>query len=419
MQTQATKQKTTNVVVLGGGYGGTLAALRLAGKTRGHNVTVTLLNGGDHFVERIRLHQVAADQPLPTRPFAQLLAGTGIAFVQGWATALDPQRNVITVQRDGASTELGYDYLIYAPGSVVNREGVPGVAEHAHTLANADAAADLRRAASALPAGAGLLVIGGGLTGIEAAAELAEAYPHLRVTLATQGEFGSALSRRGAAHLRTVFERLHITVLERANITHLTEGKAHCADGRTLPFAAALWAGPFTVPQLARDAGIDTDAAGRVLVDANLRSVSHENIYGVGDAAAATLRMSCATAMPMGAHAADVLAAHLLNAPEPGPFRFAFALRCISLGRRHALVQAVDAADVPRERVFTGWLGARIKELICRYTVWSLSLERRFPGLYSWPQAELPALTGSRGDERSDASAHAGPAERAELAYDR
>lgn len=426
MQTDATTQNHgKRIVILGGGYGGTLAALRLAGKTRGHNVNITLINGSECFVERIRLHQLAADQPLRMRSFEQLLAGTGVRFVQGWVTALDPQRNAVTVQREAGSVDMAYDYLIYAPGSSVDREGVPGLAEHAHTLADATATAHLRRAARALSPGARLLVIGGGLTGIEAATELAESYPQLRVTLATLGALGADLSPRGAEYLRTVFQTLLIPVLDHTRITHLTAGAAHCEDGRTISFDAALWAGPFTVPPLARDAGLATDASGRLLVDAHLRSVSHENVYGVGDAAAAALRMGCVSAMPMGAHAADALAAQLSDAAEPAPFEFAFLLRCVSLGRRRALVQTVDACDVPRERVFTGWLAARIKELICRYTVWSLHWERRFPGLYSWPQAPLPALadpgrTGRTTNEEAErhAAPTAAPTAAPELAHD-
>jgi NADH dehydrogenase FAD-containing subunit len=124
-------------------------------------------------------------------------------------------------------------------------------------------------------------------------------------------------------------------------------------------------------------------------VDAALRSVAHPNIYAVGDAAATPLRMACATAMPMGAYAADHLAARLNGQPQIEPFRFAYVLQCLSLGRRRALVQFVDRDDTPQERIITGWWGARIKELICRFTVWSLRWEKRVPGAYWWAKADL------------------------------
>ena len=131
------------------------------------------------------------------------------------------------------------------------------------------------------------------------------------------------------------------------------------------------------------------DSRGRVLIDETLRNPTYANMYGVGDAAAAPVRMGCVSAMPMAAYAADHLAAQILDEAPVSPFGFKFMVRCISLGRRRGLVQLVDGDDTPREKIITGWTAARIKELICRYTVWSLYLEKRFPGSYQWPQEKL------------------------------
>jgi len=54
----------TRIVVIGAGYAGLLATVRLAGKTRHNNVAITLVNASDVFVERLRLHQFAANQAI-------------------------------------------------------------------------------------------------------------------------------------------------------------------------------------------------------------------------------------------------------------------------------------------------------------------------------------------------------------------
>ena len=95
-----------SVVVLGGGYAGTLAALRVAGRTRGPGVRVTLVNATDTFVERIRLHQVATRQPLARRSLPELLAGSGIQFVRGWVTGLEPAEE----PRSGGAGEMGFGF---------------------------------------------------------------------------------------------------------------------------------------------------------------------------------------------------------------------------------------------------------------------------------------------------------------------
>jgi len=383
--------KRTKVVILGGGYAGTLAALRLAGKTKGQPVELYLVNGQDHFVERIRHHELAAGKPPVQVPFTKLLGKRGIRFVHGWCTAIAPAAKQLSIQTTSGTETLSYDYLIYALGSTITTEHVPGLTEHAYTLADETVAGKLQAQARTLAAQKGqLLIIGGGLTGIEAATELAETYPDLCVTMATRGTLGAALSAAGTAHIQKVFTRLGIEVIENISIDHLTANAAHTSAGRVLSFDSCLWTGAFSVPKLAGASGLPVDQGGRLMVDETLRVVNHPEIYAAGDAAASRLRMACATALPMGAYVADHLAAQLTGKPAPAAFRFAYMVQCISLGRRNGLVQLVQPDDTAKPQVITGWLAARIKELICRYTLWSIHQERRWPGFHAWPQSAQP-----------------------------
>lgn len=384
------RNEKTRIVVIGAGYSGLLAALRLARRTKLDQATLTLVNASDQFVERIRLHQLVAGQRLPTHSLARLLSGTRIEFIEGKVTALDPVGKGLTVHNQSGTQRIAYDQLIYALGSRIDRSGVPGAAEYSHTL-NAFSTQELANALPALAnSGGRLLIVGGGLTGIELATELAESYPQLYVELATAGVLGEQLSAAGVAYLREVFGKLNIAVHEHTLITHLKAGQALTADGSTLPFDQCVWTAGFSVPALAKESGLAVNAAGQVIVDAELRSVSHPAIFAVGDAAAfapetgLSLRMACATAMPMGAHAAGNVAT-LLNGKVPRPFAFGFVVRCISLGRRRGLVQFTHPDDAPARRVITGWPAAVIKELICRATWYSLLLERRVGSLFYWP----------------------------------
>lgn len=67
--------KTTRIVVLGGGYAGIMAALRVAGKTKKLRTAVTFINALDHFVERPRLHEQATGAPLKGKPLTDMLRG--------------------------------------------------------------------------------------------------------------------------------------------------------------------------------------------------------------------------------------------------------------------------------------------------------------------------------------------------------
>src|SRR3954465_4261936 len=77
------------VLVVGGGFAGGLAAVRLAGRARGH-VDVTVVNPRLDFVNRVRMHQVAVGRPAPF-PSLPVMLGAGVGFLEGWVTAIDPQ----------------------------------------------------------------------------------------------------------------------------------------------------------------------------------------------------------------------------------------------------------------------------------------------------------------------------------------
>lgn len=393
---QTNKSLSTQVVVIGAGYAGLLATLRLARLTRRQPVQITLVNASANFVERTRLHQQASGQTTKTIAIQELLRGTPVRFVQGKVTALHPGQRQISVENATGCQTLAYDHLIYALGSHTALAQLPGATEHAYVVEQHSAIAErLER----LAPGAQILVIGGGLTGIEAATELAESHPHLHVTLATNGVLGADLSVAGARHLAHTTQQLGITVREQTKIIRLESGQALVNNGDPLPFDLCLYTAGFAVSPLAGAAGLAVNNKGQIIVDARLHSVSHPAIYAIGDAATFApetglkLRMACATAMPMAAQVAENLARKLVGKPEQ-PFRFGYAARCISLGRQNGLVQLVDATDRSRSWVLTGRLGAWMKERILQYTIWSLRLERHL-GVYNWPHTNAAQVIDS------------------------
>lgn len=373
-----TPQKS-QIVVLGAGYAGMLAAFRVAGKAK-QQAQVTLINRDANFFERVRMHQAAVGYTKHIHPIADMLRGTNIDFVQGSVTDMNPAQHAITVQTAAGEKQVHYDKLVYALGSTIDTRGVPGIRENALVMTQ-DGAAKMREM---LPTAKRLLIIGGGLTGIETATELAEVYPHLAVTLATTSKFGADLSQKGRDVVAAEFDRMHITVRDHVKIERIEADRAIATDGSELPFDVCLWAGAFAVSELARASGLAVNERGQVRVDETLRSVSHPDIYAAGDAAAfENLRMGCVTAEPMAAHAADNIIAGLKGKSQHA-FSFGFGGRCISLGRNAGLIQFVKRDDSPVEYILSGKTAAVVKEMICRYAYYSLPMERRMPGLYMW-----------------------------------
>jgi NADH:quinone reductase (non-electrogenic) len=172
------------IVILGAGYAGVMAAVTLAARTRRReDVAVTVVNATERFTERLRLHQTASGQQTADLRVPDLLAGTGVEFVCGWVTGVDATARTVRVDDERV---LAYDTLVYALGAVTDTAIVPGVEDHAYTLdGDAELLADRLTGTVA--------VCGSGLTGVEAAAEIAEQHPHLDVVLLGKQEPGAAL----------------------------------------------------------------------------------------------------------------------------------------------------------------------------------------------------------------------------------
>jgi NADH:ubiquinone reductase (H+-translocating) len=389
--------KPVDIVVVGAGYAGVMAANRLLGslsEAERSGVRVTVVNPRTEFVERIRLHQlVAGSRETVMVPLTGILHD-GADLLVGSATMIEADARTVAVATTDGDVTLRYDYLIYALGSVA-AASVPGAREHSCLLADAEGA---QLAATAIRDGRGqrVLVVGGGLTGVEAASEIAELHPDIAVTLVSQGPVLGFMRPAARDSILRKLRRLGVAVETGVAVSAIESDHALLADDRKIAFDLCVLAASFAVPDLARVSGLAVDEAGRLRVDEYLRAVDAPEIIGAGDSVVAPdsvarhLRMSCAAALPLGGHAAGtVLAA--LRGENPKRLSVGFLIQCISIGRRSGYVQVVRADDSPRPFHLEGWLGAHVKESICTMVVRALREERSKPGSYHAPQGPRAA----------------------------
>lgn len=366
------------VAIIGGGYAGTLAANRL----RQHpDIDITLINPRPEFVERIRLHQYVAGTGTATIDFLELL-GDGVRLLVDSATRIDAADRRIHL---ASGTVLRYDYLIYAVGSSgAITPAVPGAAEFAYSISEFESASRLLTRLGELPPNAPVTVVGGGLTGIEAASELAG--QGRNVTLICGGILGPSLHAAGRRSVAKALRKLGVDVREAAVVAEVRADALVLHDGTVLPSAVTVWTAGFGVPDLAATSGLATDALGRLLTDETLTSVDNPWIVAAGDAVAPAgqpLRMSCQAALPLGAQAANTVLSRIAGT-SPAAVDQAFAAQCISVGRHAATVQLSRRDDTPIRAFIGGRLGAVVKEAICKYTVHWIRGEAAKPGSYRW-----------------------------------
>jgi NADH dehydrogenase len=383
------------VVVAGGGYSGVMAANRVRGKLSSKD-RVVLVTKGDALTHRVRLHERAVHGTSVSLPYQRLLA-RGVEHVSAKVMGVDAAHGTLELEHG----RLCYDALVLALGSEL-RSRIPSVSPLAYALCDEQHAMQLAATLPGLPDGARVFVVGGGLTAVELAAELAERYPQLRVTLLAQRfaeglTDGSPLAREA---LLSDLAKLGVEVREGVRVQALEASAVLLEDGTRLDCAVAVLASGFVAAPLSASFALPRRADGRIEVDEDLRVTGVPNVFVVGDLAAppaasigtgqATTRMSCASALPMGVHAAEQVSLLLRGAPLQ-PYAFKYSAQCVSLGRRRAMLVFVDADDKPTSRVLRGRAAVLIKEGICRGVIGALRLARWVPDLYTARRTPLLA----------------------------
>jgi NADH:ubiquinone reductase (H+-translocating) len=384
-----------DVVILGAGYAGLMAALRLRRRKRGpgkHRLwRIALVNGGDEFVERVRLQERISGPVAPRIPsITDLLAGTGIEFVRGNIVALDPARRRIRIASGNSERELAFDRAIYALGSQIELGGIPGAQEHAYRLDAGEGPRSVAALRARLEQNAGrpirVVVVGGHETAIEVAGEIKTHWPAAEVTMIARTRCADFKGARVERAIRAELGRLNIKVINGQTVAEVRAGEIVTTDSGTIPCDVCVWSGGLRASAIARQAGVSTDTQGRIWVDPGLRSISHPHLMAVGDAAhpmaptGAGYRMSAYAALVSGAYAADTILAEKAGRQSP-PFSFSTYGQGVAIGG-----VGVGFATFPDDQkaffLITGRSGIRVRNFFVRLLVILLKMERRFPGLF-------------------------------------
>ena len=386
------------IVVAGGGYAGVSCALRLARRVP-PNTRITLVSASDRFIERIRLHQRVTGQNIGDWSLQAFIRGTGIELRVGQVGHIDHARRTLAA----GDQRIEFDTLVLALGSHVDVDSVRGVREHAMAV-EFGSVDRIRQALKKTAAQRGrVTVVGGGLTGIELASEIAESFVDVQVTLVSQTRLAETWAAAARVHALDSLRRLGVRVEEGPHIMAAHERHLE-TDRGDLPFDVCIWAGGFVAHPIAWNSGLKVNQHGQALVDSQLRSVSHPAVHVIGDLATVApeltpqMPMGCKSAMPAGAWAAENIARRLRGLSEQ-PMQYGVPFFCVSLGRRDGLIQMAADDGSMTGRVLTHRSGAWFKEFICRSTVWALKMERIGLSGIQWvrgrAQGESPAWSSS------------------------
>ncbi|MFI4974193.1 MAG: NAD(P)/FAD-dependent oxidoreductase [Caulobacterales bacterium] len=321
-----------------------------------------------------------------------MVAGTSIDFIRGVVTSLDAERRRVRFTTGPTECEIAFDQAVYALGSTIEVDDVPGAAEHAYRLEAGEgprSAAALRsRLRGSADGPVRVITVGGAETGVEVAGEIKTAWPSAYVTMVSRSRCGGFKGARVEQRVRAALARLDVAMIDGEVVTEVRPTEVVTDRGRSIAYDICVWSGGLRSAPVARDAGLATDAQGRVLVDANLRSTSHPQILAVGDAAhpiaptGAPYRLSAFAALVSGAYAADCVVAHRARR-QIRPFSFSTFGQGVAIGRG-----GVGFFSYPDDRQRLFILEGRAARIVRNFFVWLVSyvlkVEAKAPGAFFW-----------------------------------
>ncbi|MFB3738779.1 MAG: NAD(P)/FAD-dependent oxidoreductase [Candidatus Velamenicoccus archaeovorus] len=387
------------ILVVGGGYIGTYAALKMQDALSADGHELVLVNPENFMMYQPFLPEVASGNIEPRHvlvPLRQILRKTRV--IVGEVERVDHDRRVATIRiRGEEARELPYDIVVLGAGSRSRVLPIPGLAEHGigfktvpeaiflrnQLLSRLDAAfgtADPERRRAALT----FVFVGAGYAGVEALAELEDLaraavryYPGMSrtdmrwvlVELADHilPELGPDMAR----YVRRELEERDIEVLLNTSLEAAEGGLIRLSDGQSFPADTLVWTAGVRAEPLGRRSGLPTDGAGRILVDEYLRVKDVVGAWAAGDNAAVpdlvTGGLAPATAqhaVRQGKRLGENLVASLQGRPLR-PFRWRNLGQLASLGRYKGAAKVLGF----RIRGFPAWWLHRSYHLLYMPTI--------------------------------------------------
>ena len=296
-------------------------------------------------------------------------ARKGIRFHQGYGVRIDTENSVAYCEGKFKQTPfvVKYDKLIIGVGALSNTYNIPGVTEHATFLKETSDARKIRHDVIQCFERASkpdrpvrdfewllhFVVVGGGPTGVEFAAELddfihddlckwfPDLMPYVKITLLeAQEEILSAFDKQLSGYTRKHFARQHIRVRTKAMVKEVKSDTVMLDDDESIGYGLLIWSTGNGPTPFAESLNLPMNR-GRLEVDLDFKAIGTQNIYAVGDCAVCQqvpLPQTAQVAQQQGKHLAKVLNAEILGKP-PQPFVYKHMGMMAYIGNKKALAE--------------------------------------------------------------------------------
>ena len=332
------------VVIVGGGAGGLELATKL-GNTLGKKkiAEIILIDAKKTHVWKPLLHEIAAGSLNPDKDELEYLAQAHwhhFKFRYGRVNEVDSQNKTVSIEPtydiDGTEIiplrKIKYDTLVLSVGSTVNDFNIPGAKEFAVALDTQDQAErfhqklhnSILRAqtqkGSVRPGQLEVVIVGGGATGVELAAELHKATremtaygldrvnPDRDISISlveASNRLLPALPVKISTSVESELRKLNVKLFLGERVTKVTKDGIETQSGKKIISSLVVWAAGIKAPEfLSQIKGIETNSIHQIKVESTLQSTSNADIFAFGDCAACPVKPGSDLLVPPRAQAA-------------------------------------------------------------------------------------------------------------------
>ncbi|MDG0814576.1 NAD(P)/FAD-dependent oxidoreductase [Cohnella rhizosphaerae] len=298
----------SHIVILGGGYGGLTLVNELIEDKLPSDVRILLVDRMPFQGLKTEYYALAAGTSSDLDIRVEYPKHPQLEVIHGEVTDISPaDRRISFAERD----PLAYDYLVLALGCTDNYHGIEGAAEFACSIQSLAATRRTYQMLNNTAPYGQISIIGGGLSGVEVAAELRESRPDLNIRIVDRGpSVMSGFPGKLQSFVADWFREHNVEMLSHITTTSIGEGVIHTATG-DIASDVTVWTAGIQPVEIIQRLAYAKDKAGRLVVNEYHELPDAPGVFVIGDCSSQPFSPSAQLAQAQGKQVAHVLSARV------------------------------------------------------------------------------------------------------------
>lgn len=295
--------KKHHIVILGGGFAGVAAGMKLKKHLQQDNIKVTLIDRNPYHLFTPSLYEVATSEEPKNNiafPFKEIF-DDHLTLMKNYVEKINPKTQEIFLMGNGSIT---YDYLILSAGSRPAYYDIPGLKEYSIAFKSLPEAVKIKNAIKntcckegVCNRKANVIIGGGGFSGTELAAELLTyndrissqhglAKDCLQITIIQGSDrLLKELDEHVSKVAQTRLSEPNVHFAFGGHIKKVTDKEVFTDDGKSYAYNILIWTGGVEANHITKKSGLPINKRGQVVVNNFLQVQGYDNIFAAGDIA--------------------------------------------------------------------------------------------------------------------------------------